>query len=128
VTVGGSVLQNQQNLRSTVHSSDVVMVIRGDTGKLDPIPTEHLVPGDVMVVPSHGCVMHCDAALLTGNCIVNESMLTGEVRLIWLQIAAVGTTRVRAVWPQLPTGALFDWSRHNILPLDSNPHLHVLFL
>jgi cation-transporting ATPase 13A3/4/5 len=79
------VLQNQRNLRSTVHSSDVVTVIRGDTGKLDPIPTEHLVPGDVMVVPSHGCVMHCDAALLTGNCIINESMLTGQVRLTWLQ-------------------------------------------
>jgi cation-transporting ATPase 13A3/4/5 len=72
-------LQNQQNLRSTVHSSDVVTVIRGDTGKVDTIPTEHLVPGDVMVVPSHGCVMHCDAALLTGNCIINESMLTGQV-------------------------------------------------
>lgn len=41
------------------------------------IATEQLVPGDIMVVPSHGCVMHCDAVLLAGNCIVNESMLTG---------------------------------------------------
>jgi cation-transporting ATPase 13A3/4/5 len=73
------VLQNQRNLRSTVHSSDVVTVIRCDTGKMDTIPTEHLVPGDVMVVPSYGCVMHCDAVLLTGNCIINESMLTGQV-------------------------------------------------
>ncbi|XP_069675902.1 polyamine-transporting ATPase 13A3-like isoform X2 [Periplaneta americana] len=70
--------KNQRNLRSTVHSSDVATVIRSDTGKLDTIPTEHLVPGDVLVVPSHGCIMHCDAVLLTGNCIINESMLTGE--------------------------------------------------
>ncbi|KAJ9592472.1 hypothetical protein L9F63_015888, partial [Diploptera punctata] len=70
--------KNQKNLRSTVHSSDVATVIRGDTGKLDTVRTEQLVPGDVIVVPSHGCVMHCDAVLLTGNCIVNESMLTGE--------------------------------------------------
>jgi cation-transporting ATPase 13A3/4/5 len=75
----GAVFQNQQNLRSTVHSSDVITVMRGDTRKLEAIPTEHLVPGDVMVVPSHGCVMHCDAVLLTGNCIINESMLTGKV-------------------------------------------------
>lgn len=37
-----------------------------------------LVPGDLIEIPSHGCVMHCDAVLLSGNCILNESMLTGE--------------------------------------------------
>ena len=36
-----------------------------------------LVPGDIIEVPRHGCIMQCDAVLLTGNCIVNESMLTG---------------------------------------------------
>ncbi len=39
--------------------------------------TGQLVPGDVIVVPPHGCVMACDAVLLSGNAIVNESMLTG---------------------------------------------------
>ncbi|KAL5014330.1 hypothetical protein ScPMuIL_008600 [Solemya velum] len=42
------------------------------------VPTRHLVPGDVLVVPPHGCIMTCDAVLITGTCIVNESMLTGE--------------------------------------------------
>ena len=37
-----------------------------------------LVPGDVIEVPANGCMMLCDAVLLTGNCIVNEAMLTGE--------------------------------------------------
>lgn len=42
------------------------------------ISTELLVPGDILEIPPHGCTMHCDALLLTGNCILNESMLTGE--------------------------------------------------
>ncbi|XP_042231974.1 polyamine-transporting ATPase 13A3-like isoform X3 [Homarus americanus] len=37
-----------------------------------------LVPGDVVVLPSTGCSMPCDAVLISGNAIVNESMLTGE--------------------------------------------------
>uniref|UniRef100_A0A8C7UI40 Polyamine-transporting ATPase 13A3 n=1 Tax=Oncorhynchus mykiss TaxID=8022 RepID=A0A8C7UI40_ONCMY len=37
-----------------------------------------LVPGDVIVIPSNGMIMPCDAVLIHGNCIVNESMLTGE--------------------------------------------------
>nr|CAD7602595.1 unnamed protein product [Timema genevievae] len=73
--------KNQFNLRSTVHSSDVAMVLRKSLDKPESIPTEHLVPGDILMIPRHGCVMHCDAVLLTGNCIVNESMLTGTVRL-----------------------------------------------
>ena len=42
------------------------------------LTTDLLVPGDVIEVPRHGCVMQCDAVLISGNCIVNESMLTGE--------------------------------------------------
>ena len=38
-----------------------------------------LVAGDVLVVPPAGMEVPCDAALLTGNAIVNEAMLTGEV-------------------------------------------------
>uniref|UniRef100_A0A674KAK0 ATPase cation transporting 13A2 n=1 Tax=Terrapene triunguis TaxID=2587831 RepID=A0A674KAK0_9SAUR len=37
-----------------------------------------LVPGDCISLPSDGFVVPCDAALLTGECMVNESMLTGE--------------------------------------------------
>ena len=41
------------------------------------ISTE-LVPGDVIEIPASGCLMACDAVLVTGTCIANESMLTGE--------------------------------------------------
>ncbi|KAJ1522586.1 hypothetical protein ONE63_001769 [Megalurothrips usitatus] len=69
--------QNQISLHSTVHSSDVVTVCRGP-GEFADVSTTELVPGDVIVIPQHGCTLHCDAVLLNGHCIVNESMLTGE--------------------------------------------------
>ncbi|KAI5749947.1 hypothetical protein M8J76_011676 [Diaphorina citri] len=78
-SITGAIIQtrkNQRNLRSTVHSSDVASIIRN--GDVSSVSTELLVPGDILVIPPHGCVMHCDAVLLAGNCIVNESMLTGE--------------------------------------------------
>uniref|UniRef100_A0A9J2P2L3 Cation-transporting P-type ATPase N-terminal domain-containing protein n=1 Tax=Ascaris lumbricoides TaxID=6252 RepID=A0A9J2P2L3_ASCLU len=65
------------NLRSMVHSSDTVQVIRNG-GQLKVVLSEQLVPGDVIVIPSHGCTMQCDAVLMNGTVIVNESMLTGE--------------------------------------------------
>ena len=43
----------------------------------EEILSDQLVPGDVVEVPRSGCIMQCDAVLVTGNCIVNESMLTG---------------------------------------------------
>jgi cation-transporting ATPase 13A3/4/5 len=39
--------------------------------------SDEIVPGDVVVVPDN-CIMPCDLVLLQGQCIVNESMLTGE--------------------------------------------------
>ena len=37
-----------------------------------------LVPGDVIHVPPGGCTLPADCCLLTGECIVDEGMLTGE--------------------------------------------------
>uniref|UniRef100_M3XX42 Polyamine-transporting ATPase 13A3 n=1 Tax=Mustela putorius furo TaxID=9669 RepID=M3XX42_MUSPF len=46
--------------------------------EIEEIFSTDLVPGDVMVIPLNGTVMPCDAVLINGTCIVNESMLTGE--------------------------------------------------
>uniref|UniRef100_A0A8C1VTC1 ATPase cation transporting 13A2 n=1 Tax=Cyprinus carpio TaxID=7962 RepID=A0A8C1VTC1_CYPCA len=42
------------------------------------LSSEELVPGDCIVIPAEGLLLPCDAALLAGECMVNESMLTGE--------------------------------------------------
>uniref|UniRef100_A0A4W4FIQ9 Cation-transporting ATPase n=1 Tax=Electrophorus electricus TaxID=8005 RepID=A0A4W4FIQ9_ELEEL len=59
------------------HSIVRVSVCRADNEIEETMSTD-LVPGDVMVIPSNGTVMPCDAVLISGTCIVNESMLTGE--------------------------------------------------
>ncbi|XP_064610270.1 polyamine-transporting ATPase 13A3-like [Liolophura sinensis] len=54
-----------------------ILVCRGNK-EFEVVDIHSLVPGDVIAIPSHGCLMPCDAVLTQGNCIVNESMLTGE--------------------------------------------------
>uniref|UniRef100_A0AAY4A7F1 P-type ATPase A domain-containing protein n=1 Tax=Denticeps clupeoides TaxID=299321 RepID=A0AAY4A7F1_9TELE len=44
----------------------------------EDIMSTDLVPGDVIVIPANGTIMPCDAVVINGTCIVNESMLTGE--------------------------------------------------
>ncbi|XP_075720181.1 putative cation-transporting ATPase 13A4 [Rhinoderma darwinii] len=39
--------------------------------------SHHLAPGDVIVIERNS-ILPCDALLISGTCIVNESMLTGE--------------------------------------------------
>ncbi|KAK3867069.1 hypothetical protein Pcinc_027432 [Petrolisthes cinctipes] len=69
--------RNQVTLSETIQSADSVQVLR-EEDQVETIASEHLVPGDVVLLPPQGCMMQFDAVLLQGNCIVNESMLTGE--------------------------------------------------
>lgn len=78
--ITASILQTQKNqkaLYSTVKNSDTAMVVR-DNCESEQIETRFLVPGDVVEIPATGCTMQCDAVLISGNCILDESMLTGE--------------------------------------------------
>ncbi|MEQ2243969.1 hypothetical protein ILYODFUR_012327, partial [Ilyodon furcidens] len=59
------------------HSVVRVSVCRGNKDIEQAMSTD-LVPGDVISIPANGMVMPCDAVLLQGTCVVNESMLTGE--------------------------------------------------
>uniref|UniRef100_A0A4W6FKM1 Polyamine-transporting ATPase 13A3 n=1 Tax=Lates calcarifer TaxID=8187 RepID=A0A4W6FKM1_LATCA len=59
------------------HSVVRVSVCRGNKDIEEAMSTE-LVPGDVVIIPVNGMIMPCDAVLIHGTCIVNESMLTGE--------------------------------------------------
>ncbi|CAJ0952596.1 unnamed protein product, partial [Mesorhabditis belari] len=98
--------KQEKKLRSMVHSSGEITVLR-DKGECTI-----LVPGDVIVIPEHGFVMQCDAILLTGTVIVNESMLTGE---------SVPVTKVNA-------SGLDDDNKTGNVKLDFDRHAkHVLF-
>ncbi|XP_076007323.1 polyamine-transporting ATPase 13A3 isoform X2 [Genypterus blacodes] len=59
------------------HSIVRVSVCRSNN-EIEEVLSTDLVPGDVMIIPSNGTIMPCDAVLVSGTCIVNESMLTGE--------------------------------------------------
>lgn len=69
--------KNQLALYKTVTSHETAVVVRSN-GESQKIDTKYLVPGDILEIPSNGCTMQCDAVLLSGNCILDESMLTGE--------------------------------------------------
>ncbi|XP_078420012.1 polyamine-transporting ATPase 13A3-like isoform X1 [Cetorhinus maximus] len=58
------------------HSIIRVSVCRANSEIEETLSTD-LVPGDI-VIPTNGTIMPCDSVLLSGTCIVNESMLTGE--------------------------------------------------
>ncbi|KPP56549.1 hypothetical protein Z043_125821, partial [Scleropages formosus] len=44
----------------------------------ESVSSVDLVPGDCVLIPPEGLLLPCDAVLLAGECVVNESMLTGE--------------------------------------------------
>ncbi|KAA0713784.1 putative cation-transporting ATPase 13A3 [Triplophysa tibetana] len=64
-------------LQDMVDSTVRVTICRGDNETEEALSRD-LVPGDVIVIPSNGSIMPCEAVLICGSCIVNESMLTGE--------------------------------------------------
>ncbi|CAG0920834.1 unnamed protein product [Notodromas monacha] len=81
-SIGVSLYETRQQsvvLHDMVSASNLgtVQVLRHN-GVVEEISSMMLVPGDILVIPPNGCLMTCDAALIRGTCIVNESMLTGE--------------------------------------------------
>ncbi|XP_074653844.1 polyamine-transporting ATPase 13A3-like isoform X2 [Tubulanus polymorphus] len=81
VSIGISLYETRKQsvtLRDMVKSPDESLLVSRGDGTFESTSTSRLVPGDVIIIPQQGCVMQCDAVLVAGNCIVNESMLTGE--------------------------------------------------
>lgn len=60
-------------------STETVRVYR-NSKVAENIPSSDLVPGDIIELPKHQATVVCDAVLLTGQCILNESMLTGKLK------------------------------------------------
>nr|XP_054768390.1 polyamine-transporting ATPase 13A3-like [Lytechinus pictus] len=79
ISLGVSLYETKRQsivLHDMVAHESTVTVCRNGTE--EEINSGDVVPGDLIYIPPHGCIMSCDAALISGNCIVNESMLTGE--------------------------------------------------
>jgi cation-transporting P-type ATPase 13A2 len=76
-----SLVETRSNLKSiqkmAYYSCEVNVMKKSDEKNLMTMDSVHLVPGDVIEVPEN-CSIPCDLVLLTGSCIVNEAMLTGE--------------------------------------------------
>lgn len=69
--------RQNRNLRDTMKSESKVRVVRNNR-EVELSSTE-LVPGDYVLFPTNGgYTVECDAVLVDGSCVVNESMLTGE--------------------------------------------------
>ncbi|XP_023421507.1 polyamine-transporting ATPase 13A2 isoform X2 [Cavia porcellus] len=69
--------KQSKTLRDMVKLSMRVCVRRPGRGE-EWVDSSELVPGDCLVLPPEGGPMPCDAALVAGECMVNESCLTGE--------------------------------------------------
>lgn len=78
ISLGITVYEKRKNLRQlrdmAYYETDVVVIRAGVRMK---ISSRELVPGDVLEIQEE-FVMPCDAVILSGGCIVDESMLTGE--------------------------------------------------
>ncbi|XP_066922539.1 polyamine-transporting ATPase 13A3-like isoform X1 [Clytia hemisphaerica] len=69
--------QHLVTLHNMISKSSEVTVLDAN-GQEISIHSKDLVPGDILVIPKEGCMLLCDATLISGTAIVNESMLTGE--------------------------------------------------
>ena len=68
--------RNMKKLRDMAHfTCDLVRITPGCVS--ERVSSEQLVPGDVIELED-GILLPCDVLLLSGQCILNEAMLTGE--------------------------------------------------
>ncbi len=79
-TVVRSRIVNMKRLRDMAHRAPEQIMVYRDAQWLQ-VPSNELVPGDVCSVvraKQPGAACPCDLLLLSGTCVVNEAMLTGE--------------------------------------------------
>ncbi|XP_039223537.1 polyamine-transporting ATPase 13A2 [Crotalus tigris] len=80
ISIGLSLYVTKKQNRTLRDMAKVVTSVQicRPSGERVVVSSVELVPGDVLVVSPEGMLVPCDAALLNGECVVNESLLTGE--------------------------------------------------
>lgn len=69
--------RQNRNLRDKMKSESKVKVLRNS--REIELSSKELVPGDQILLPATGgYIVECDAVLVSGSAVANESMLTGE--------------------------------------------------
>ncbi|RKP15509.1 hypothetical protein BJ684DRAFT_6931, partial [Piptocephalis cylindrospora] len=98
--------RNMAKMRDMARFTCDVSVRRGGSGSASgdgtwiPLASDHLVPGDLLDISALQ-TFPCDAILLDGDCIVNESMLTGES--VPVSKAAITDGTLRSLDPAIPS-------------------------
>ena len=89
--------QNLKKLQEISRYSCPVKIYRKNENNeyLDPIEmnSTELVPGDLFEIPEDGLALPCDAILISGSVIINESMLTGESTPV-IKVRMAGTDNI----------------------------------
>ncbi|NXN99471.1 AT134 ATPase, partial [Rhinopomastus cyanomelas] len=71
--------QQSVKLHRLVESHNNIMVtVCRNKEDYQELESHHLVPGDLLILKDSKTLLPCDAILISGQCVVNESMLTGE--------------------------------------------------
>ena len=93
-----AVRKERKNLQQMVekHNSSKVHCLRNS--EWVDVWSRDLVPGDVIHVPPGGCTLPADCCLLTGECIVDEGMLTGESIPVIKSPLKLGFSRLQTVY------------------------------
>ncbi|CAH2247932.1 probable cation-transporting ATPase 13A4 [Pelobates cultripes] len=71
-------MQSVKLHRMVESHNNVMVTVLQKNGVIDKMESRHLVPGDVLILTGNKFYLPCDAILISGGCIVNEGMLTGE--------------------------------------------------
>ena len=79
--LSGTLREQHAKLVNLVNHRHVVPIVQ--QGWVRACPSHRLVPGDVVVLQKGKAA--CDMVMLRGSCLVEESMLSGEVLFFWLQ-------------------------------------------
>ena len=93
-----SIRGNERALRDIIHSESTITAFRKDiTGKSrfyeEDIPSEHLVPGDLIAIKNM-TVMQCDVVLLNGNyCLVKRMEIWFLLKILGFYKWGLATSR-----------------------------------